>query len=225
MTLNKVKIQEEIKVYCALKWTATQTFVLFLIVHLIDFVWSYSKRCSEACAWLCLLSSGKDGCVKRKWFHCCTHTTPDYLETHEDFSSCTFVRELQLCFSLFCSVKTTLKHMSRMRGMYAIIAFPILSEWSGLMHSFKKALIIVKKLQVCLCDCYTYHFVFMARVDFFSAFRHWWAVDCRVPRPLWPLQRRCWGPLAQVLLLHWARSNCGGCGTLSSTPSQTPSPR
>lgn len=129
MTPKKVKIQEEKKVYCALKWTATQTFVLFLIVHLIDFVWGYSKRCSKACAWLCFLSSGKDGCVKRKWFYCCAHTRPDYLETHEDFSSCTFVRELQLCFSLFCSVKATLKRMSRMRGMLFSVDHHVVSAY------------------------------------------------------------------------------------------------
>lgn len=38
MTLKKVKIQEKKKVYSALKWATTQPFVLFLIVHLIDFV-------------------------------------------------------------------------------------------------------------------------------------------------------------------------------------------
>lgn len=62
--------------------------------------------------------------------------------------------------------------------------------------------LISKIWQICLYNCYTYCFVLMALVDFFSAFKHWWAVDCRVPRPLWPLQRQCWGPLAQLLLFH-----------------------
>lgn len=125
-TLQSLNTGEK-KVFCALKWTKNETFFLLLIVPFLDFVWGYSKRCSKASTWLCLLSSGKDGCVECEWFYSCAHTGLDYLEIHEDFCSDTFVRELQLCSSFFCSVTTTLKPMSRMRGMLFRVVHHVVS--------------------------------------------------------------------------------------------------
>lgn len=59
---------------------------LFLVVYLLDFVWNYGERCYTAGAWLCLLSSWKDGCVKCERFHSCAHSGLDDSEIYENFS-------------------------------------------------------------------------------------------------------------------------------------------
>lgn len=102
-------------------------------------------------------------------------------------------RELQLCSSSFCSVTITwLEPMSRMRGML----FSLLPDAYIYVH-------------MTLLDL---PFCFFERADFYSAFTHWWVVDCRVPRPRWPSQKQCWWPLARALRLCRTKSNCGGCG-------------